>query len=183
MAIKKSLGIGLVIGLLAMAFAALPAMASAAPTIKSGGSTLKVGTAIKATSSNSETVTVAGTLKCTSVSLEGKITENPGAKIGSGSGSTSGCTAGGSPITVSPVTVTSITFNTGGTGTAAFSFGYNIGVSCTLSATAAPFTYSGGTVQFSSAALVGSGTGCPTSGSFSGKFTLTTAAGAAVEVV
>jgi hypothetical protein len=86
MAIKKSLGLGLVIGLLAMAFAALPAMASAASvTLRSGGAggpALAEGAGISAFSENLKFATTAGiTLECSENTLTGTVGTNPGASV------------------------------------------------------------------------------------------------------
>jgi hypothetical protein len=83
MSIKKPLGLSLLVGLMAMAFVALPAMASAAPQLTNpDGTTVAVGTTLTATSTNATTVlTKIGTLRCEEVIVHGVVTENSGTSV------------------------------------------------------------------------------------------------------
>jgi hypothetical protein len=56
MSLKRPLGLGLLIGLVAMAFTALPTMASAAPQLTDAKGSVAVGTTVTATSTNATTV-------------------------------------------------------------------------------------------------------------------------------
>jgi hypothetical protein len=77
MSIKKPFGLGLIVGILALAFAALPAIASATTMDESGGAVTSVGTVITASSSN---LTFDGStglnLECKKNTLSGKLTAN-----------------------------------------------------------------------------------------------------------
>ncbi|MBS1678564.1 MAG: hypothetical protein JST08_14405 [Actinobacteria bacterium] len=122
---RKSLGFGLVIGLLAMAFAALPAMAGAAQLTDANGS-VEVGETVTATSKNAVTnLGLAGELTCEHVVVNGVVTANSGGKVTiamdeAGSDSATGCKLKGGPVSVAP-TLTSINLS-GSTGTAVFDF-------------------------------------------------------------
>ena len=178
MLIKKPIGVGLVIGLLALAFTALPAMAQASPTLRSGKTVLGVGAAVTASSSNLQTVTSLGTLSCTSVALSGTVKVKEPAKIG-GTGTASGCSATGGV----PVEITSITFEDEflatltDTGTVEFKFNVPLaGLSgCHLGGTiGSTWTNESGVVPLTKSTLTGGGgsAGCPTSGELTGTLTL-----------
>lgn len=65
------------------AFAIVPAMASAAPTLKEGTTTLAVGAEIAGTQDGTEAwvfTTSSGNVSCNEVRFAGVVTENPGAK-------------------------------------------------------------------------------------------------------
>jgi hypothetical protein len=128
MSLKKPLGLSLLVGLMAMAFVALPAMASAAPQLTSPkGTTVPVGTTLTATSTNATTVlTGIGTLECEEVVVHGIVIENSGTSVlvgmdETGPDSASGCILSGvGPVAIGP-TLTSISL-TGSSKTASFSF-------------------------------------------------------------
>jgi hypothetical protein len=131
MFVKKSLGLGLLIGLLAMAFAALPAMASAATLTEKGVSVPAgvegKGATVVGTSVNSVTTLAGGTItiKCAKVTVKGIVTVNSGGKVEISMekekvDSATECTANGSPTTISP-TQEGINLS-GTTGTAKFTF-------------------------------------------------------------
>ena len=164
---------------------AIPAMASASQ-LTSGGKAVAVGTVIRATSSNATTDTSAGTLTCVSVSVDGKVTKNSGGEstaTTSGEGTTSGCKLGETAVTITDPTLLGLTLINGTTGSASLTFVADIGaLKCHFSGTV-PATYvpkSG--VLHLAGTLVGSGAGCPTSGSFMGDFSLETTAGVAVTI-
>lgn len=125
MSLKKPLGLALVLGLLAMAFAALPAMASAAsPELTDPFGPVEVGETISATSENA--VTEVGTTKlvCKHVEVHGIVTANGGGTVtvamDGASDTATGCTFGESPTEVKP-TLTSISL-TAAKKTASFDF-------------------------------------------------------------
>jgi hypothetical protein len=126
MSTKKSLGLGLVIGLLALAFAAVPAQAGAAQLTDAGGS-VAVGETVTATSTNSVTVFDNGNrLECADVEVHGIVTANSGGTVAvamdeEGEDTASGCELNEAlPVKVRP-TLTSITL-TPTAKTAAFDF-------------------------------------------------------------
>lgn len=95
-----------VIGLLA--FAAVPAMASASPVLKEGTTTVPIESSIQGTNSGSILLTTSfGTVTCTQSTLAGKLTTNSGTSIagditaasftGTGSGGACASTFPGSP--------------------------------------------------------------------------------------
>jgi hypothetical protein len=75
MSIRKPIGLGLIVGILALAFAALPALASATTMDEAGGGVTPVGTAITAKSANL-TFDGAVNLECKLNTLSGKLTAN-----------------------------------------------------------------------------------------------------------
>ena len=83
MSIKKPLGLSLLVGLMAMAFVALPAMASAATQLTNpNGTRVAVGTTLTATSTNATTVLSKGTtLTCEKVAIHGIVEENSGTSV------------------------------------------------------------------------------------------------------
>lgn len=170
---KKQLGLGLVIGLLAMAFAALPAMANAAPELTtSKEAAVSVGTTVTATSTNAVTVLEkVGTLTCTSVTINGIVEENTGTKVKIGmdkeTDSATGCLLSGVlPVEVKP-TVESIIL-TSTSKTANFSFkSPTLGATETASNAAVTYTGPKATKIHVAGPVVGTATG-----SFSGDFTL-----------
>lgn len=114
MSIRRSFGVGLVIGVLAVAFAALPALASAAPQLTDPKGSVAVGTTITATSTNATTVTETGSLVCKHVEIHGIVKANTGTLVEVEMDGTSDkakeCTFGGEPTEVRP-TLTSITLS------------------------------------------------------------------------
>jgi hypothetical protein len=115
MSIKKPLRLGLIMGLLAMAFAAVPAMASAHALTSPAGTLVPVGTTITATSTNATTVlTGAGTLKCTKSVVNGIVKKNSSGEVevemDKENDTATGCTLEGVETKVS-VTFTSIILN------------------------------------------------------------------------
>jgi len=77
MFVKKPIGIGLMLGLLALAFGALPALASAT-TLKTAAGPLSIGDPVTAFSNSLITKTKAGTLSCEDVELNGSVASNGG---------------------------------------------------------------------------------------------------------
>lgn len=131
MFVKKPLGVGLVIGLLALAFAALPAFASASVTLKANGEALKAGTEVSGTSSNVITETEGGfgpTLECSSVSIHGEVVANESepAELGNGGGSATGCHAGAATVLINSITIPFTRFSAGGVDEAEQTFVYEI---------------------------------------------------------
>jgi hypothetical protein len=79
MSIRKPIGLGLIVGILALAFAALPALASASTTLENltTGKPLAVGTAIDAVSENLVFTGETGVnLECKKSTLAGPLTAN-----------------------------------------------------------------------------------------------------------
>lgn len=190
MTIRKPITLGIIVGLLALAFTALPAMAQAAPTLRSGGKVVAKGTKILGTSSTLKTETPEGTLTCEKVTLEGEVTENPGAKA-AGNGSATGCFVGGTV----PVTITEIVFNisvaAGGAASGNATFVFDLPGSpvtrCHLSgAFTGTWTNGSDVVVIKPSTLTGKkleGPGtCPASGKLSGEVTLETTTGSPVTV-
>jgi hypothetical protein len=188
MFVKKPIGVGLVIGLLALAFTALPAMAQAAPTLKDSKGTLPIGSTVLATSSNLVTVTPTGTLTCEEVTLDGIVTSNPAAAL-EGEGEANGCLVNGA----APVNIESILFTdeffAGGTDAGEVLFTYSIpaaGLSgCFLEGgIATTWTNGSDIVKVTKSHLTGGGgsAGCPEEGDITGELTLETEDGTAVTV-
>jgi len=179
MATSKRVGLGLIVGLLAMAFAALPAIASAAPQLtEPNGTTVPVGATITGTSTDAVTVFTgppSRTLRCKKVVVHGIVTVNSGTVVEVSDDSADvaeECELDGSPIAVSP-TLTLIKL-TSSVKTASFDF------------TAGPFSESSdATVTYTSGAstvhVEGAVTGSA-AGTFSGNFALTNSKGGAIKV-
>jgi|GEM_PF-5485050 len=180
MSIKKPLGLGLVIGLLAMAFAALPAMASAAQLTDPAGS-VEVGETITGESGNAvTTVPGVGELRCVSVVVNGIVTKNSGGDVQvamDGAGDTAtGCTIAGKGTLVSP-TLTSISLS-GATGSAVFDFTVATEKGpCPASSTSGVSWTSGTSSLHVEGPVLPGAEGCP-GGLFHGDFTLSDANGA-----
>jgi hypothetical protein len=87
MSIKKPLGLSLLVGLMAMAFVALPAIANAAPELTNdpAHTTVAKGTTVTATSTNATTVLGVApnqtTLTCTKVAVHGIVEKNTGTEV------------------------------------------------------------------------------------------------------
>lgn len=126
MQFKRPLGFGLFVGLLAMAFAALPALAGAAQLTDESGTAVETPATISAASTNAETVlTPGGTLTCKHVEVHGILTTNSGGSVvvamdEAGADSATECSLEGTEVTVEP-TLEGINLS-GSTGTASFSF-------------------------------------------------------------
>jgi hypothetical protein len=170
---KKPLGLGLLIGLIAMAFGALPAMASAAPQLtNSNGTTVAVGTTLTATSTDATTTfpSLGITLTCEKVTVNGIVQKNNGTEVEvsmdeAGVDSATGCKANGTPVEIKP-TLTTIKL-TASTKTALFDFSApSLGLSESSDATV---SYTGPCAK--SIHVAGSVTGTA-SGSFTGDFTI-----------
>lgn len=128
MNIRRPLSLGLVIGLLAMAFAALPALASAAELTNSEGASVEPGATVSGTSTNAITETQFGPLVCEHVEVHGIVEVNSGGEVEvvmdeEGGDSATGCTFMGKSATVEP-TLNSINLS-GSSGTANFQFVVN----------------------------------------------------------
>jgi hypothetical protein len=180
---KKTMVLAMAIG--ALLALAIPAAASASQ-LTSGGKALGVGSVVQATSINATTDTSAGTLKCSHVSVAGKVTKNTGGEstaTTSGEGTTSGCEFGTLPATITDATLLGLTLLSPTNGSASVTFVADIGaLKCHFAGTVAVTYTAGGSVLHLAGTLAGTGTGCPTSGAFMGDFALTTTAGAAVTV-
>jgi hypothetical protein len=180
MSISKRTGLGLIVGLLALAFAALPAIANAAPELtEPTGTTVPVGATITGTSTNAVTKLDAPpkqqNLTCKKVVVHGIVKANSGTVVeivDDSADTAEGCEIEGAAITVKP-TLTSINL-TSAAKTAAFDF-----TAGTLSETSnATVTYVSGA---STIHVAGPVTGGRT-GSFSGDFTLTNSKGGLIKV-
>lgn len=169
MRFKKSLGLGLVVGLLAMAFAALPALAGAAQLTDESGSAVETPATISAASENAETIlTPGGLLVCKRVDVHGILTTNSGGSVvvtmdEAGVDTATDCTLEGKEVTVEP-TLEGINLS-GSAGTASFSF--KLGAATEFSTSAVEWS-----PPASSAHVSGAVTGS-VPGSFSGDFTFT----------
>jgi hypothetical protein len=115
MTIRKPIGLSLLVGLMAMAFVALPAVAGAAPTLTTpSGSTVPVGTTLTATSTNATTVLDDGTtLTCEHVTIHGIVEKSSDTEVLVGMEKTSvdtaeGCLADGFLPVEIEATLTSI---------------------------------------------------------------------------
>lgn len=182
MSVKKPLGLGLLIGLMAMAFGVLPAMASAAPELTNpNGTTVTVGTTLTATSTNATTVIPAleTTLTCEKVAVHGIVTKNNGTEVEvsmdeSGADSATGCKRNGStPVEVKP-TLTTIKL-TASTMTASFDF--SVPLLGLAESSDAAVTYTGPCAK--SIHVAGSVVGSA-AGTFSGDFTIENSKGEAI---
>jgi hypothetical protein len=181
---KKTMVLAMALG--ALLALAIPAMASASQ-LTSGGKALAVGTVVQATSSNAKTVVGETALTCTSVAVSGKLTKNTGGEsvaTTNGAGTTSGCKFGTTAATITDATLLGLTLVSPTVGTASLTFVADIGpLVCHFSSTSVAVTYTAGASSIHLAGtLIGSGSGCPTSGAFSGDFALETTAGVAVIV-
>lgn len=178
MKVTKPLGLGLIVGLLAMAFAAVPAVASAAPQLtEPSGAAVPENATITGTSTNAVTVlTGAGTLKCGKVVVHGIVTKNTGTLVEvamDGEADTAeGCTLEGSPVSVKP-TLTSIKL----TPTEKLAvFDFTAGTAAETSTSTITYTSGASSIHVEGPV---SGT---LPGSFSGDFALTNASGKAIKV-
>ena len=176
----------MLLGMAVVAFAALalPAVASAAPALtEPAGTLVPKGATIVGTSTNSTTVTSAGTLTCAKVTVTGEVTENTGSSVkgvAKGEGKTEGCKLGSSSLTITDPTLLAISSNTPGKGVVSLTFIADLfGIPCHFVGNNLPFTYTSGSDSMSIAGtLTGtSGFPCPSSGSFSGTYTLETSNG------
>jgi hypothetical protein len=183
-----SLGVLAACAFSALAFAALPAMAQAAPKFvnSSTGKALAKGSAIRATSTNTAFKSSLGTLSCKKVTLNGTVTSNPPAAT-SGTGTSEECEASGVPVFIT-VTDYSEEFFAGGSGSATMAFNWDVpafGLVCHLEGTV-PMTWTSGTEEVEivpNSALTGGGSaGCPGSQEISGSFRLETTAATPVPV-
>jgi hypothetical protein len=169
MSLKKPLGLGLIVGLVAMAFAALPAFAGAAELTDASGNPLPPGTTITGTSTNAITETGLGTLKCEHVVVNAVLEVNSGGNVKAGmDGANDTATNCEIPalgeVTVEP-TLLSISAS-GSSGTAAFEF--LVAGSLEEESTSTVTWVSGGTSLHVEGPVTGS-----LEGHFSGDFALT----------
>jgi hypothetical protein len=173
---RKSLG--LVIGLLAMAFAAFPALAGAAQLTDAGGSVAE-GETVTATSTNAVTIfDNENTLECADVEVHGIVTKNAAGVVevsmdGEGGDTATGCKLNKVTTVVVLPTLTSITL-TPTANTAAFDFSApELKLSESSNSTV---TYTGpATKVHVEGPVVGS-----VKGTFSGDFTVSDAEGAVI---
>jgi hypothetical protein len=176
MTIKRSFGAGLVVGVLAVAFAALPAFASAAPQLTDAKGSVTVGTTVTGTSTNATTVTASGNLVCKHVEVHGIVKANTGTlvevEMDGSSDRAKECTFAGNPTEVKP-TLTSITLSSS-VKRAVFDFEVLTGSGFVPESSTSTITYTSGA---STIHVAGPVTGA-ISGTFSGDFTLSDANGA-----
>jgi hypothetical protein len=177
--IKKMMLLVAAVGVLA-AFA-VPAAASAAPLlVNSKGAAVSKVTITQDPSALVKTVTSAGTLGCETIDVTAALSKDTETEaVGSGSGSAGNCKVNGSvPATITSITASSLILKSNTTGTAKFSFLYDVplgGLSgCTLTGTVGlTYAHKTNTVSIGTPnTLTGSGTGCPTSGTITGSFVL-----------
>jgi hypothetical protein len=186
---KKPFGIGLAVGLLALAFAALPAMASAAELTDEAGA-VPVGEEIRAESGNTTTKTAVGELKCKKVNIGGEVTTNSGgtvtlAMLPASEEIAQECVRS-TPLGEEAVTV-SATFThlhlSPETNTAVFDFSVKFpglgGLVCNFEGTVAASAIEGGAKLNAKGTVVGtSAEPCPKGGEFNGDFALSDSNGA-----
>jgi hypothetical protein len=199
MSIKKPLGVGLVIGLLAMAFAALPAMASASVTFSAEEAALASGAKINAVGSDVITETEGGvgpTLECNKTEINGEVGSNgtEPATVINNSGSATECEASnGAPVLVTSITVGTISFFANHTDSTHLVFNYDVFfgpgptefIACSFEGTVGTtWTAVSNVDTIVPSALTrgaGSNPACPANGSIHGHLALTSG-GAAVEI-
>jgi hypothetical protein len=167
----------------ALGVMAISASAASAVTFKEGTTVVPVSSKVTGTSTNTQTVTSVGTLKCTKVALNSSVKTNPGspAVLNSGTGTATGCTAGAATVNIKTVTFEPIEFLANHTNKSSkIKFTYEIvGVAtgCFLEGPATSTWTSGSSSIHVAASLTGGGGGlCPTSGTLSGDFSLETTA-------
>jgi hypothetical protein len=143
--IKK---LGLLIAAVAVLAFAVPAAASAAPSITSvAGTKAPVNTKITGTASDvSFTSSTLGTITCDEVTIYGKLSENTGTsvKMGTeGEGTTENCEDNGDEISFSDITVTNLAMTVVNKGTLSFDATAHLpgALECVFTGTNVPFTY------------------------------------------
>jgi hypothetical protein len=104
MSIRKPIGLGLIVGILALAFAALPALASATTLDNGAGTVLLPGAAVAGESGNLVFESVTGVkLECKKNALSGKVTVNaPTPKVNITSATFKNATGGAACLTNVP---------------------------------------------------------------------------------
>ena len=122
--VRKS---SLLVALLTVVAVAVPASAGAAPAAtNSEGKLLPVGTLLQITNIGPVTVqTSLGVGRCETVVGTGELTANTGSTVKGvqkGLGSTSACTLGGKPITITDITIANLHSAVVGTGTGTATF-------------------------------------------------------------
>jgi hypothetical protein len=144
-----------------LAFAA-PALANASSITSSAGKLTPVGTAITATGSDfTQTSNLLGSITCEKLNVKFTLTKNSGSAF-EGSGTSekpaqSGCRNGEKTLIYTSFDITNIASTTSGSGTLSFTAVEDIGtITCTVTGTAIPFTYTPGTsaIKFASAGPV-----------------------------
>jgi hypothetical protein len=188
---KKPIGIALILGLLALAFAAMPAFAAAQPTLTENGEEIREGETVFASQLAADPVvthTGLGTLECNNIELEGEVTENPGAEIGNGGGIATECEAAGNEVIIESIAF-SDRFNEDTTDTADLAFTYFIPAingHCFLESADVLTTWENESdvVEIDPSLLTGGGDSpfCPTEGTIEGSLTLETEDGTPVTV-
>jgi len=175
---------------------AVPAMANAAvPTIQnSAGEPLGVPTNIVGTGSEVNlTSSSLGSIKCTTITLEGVLTVNDmtngitGSNTGQPSPPTTDCTKGKNTVNVTNVTLTDLSSTVGGDALASFTAEVDIGAStqCTFTGTNVTGTYANGgdILTFAAAPNITSlPVACGTA-KLDGSFTLEEKGGGAIKAV
>lgn len=186
--IKKTMLLAISVGAL-VAFAA-PTAASAQQLLENG-TPLAKGAEFTATSTNLVTTTAAGTLECVNVTIHAEVKNNKAttSEAVSKSVTTTNCVTT-TPESV-PTTITAASANfhlePSGVGTAGATFIADIGPSlqCHFASTtpALGITYTTNTDSVHvEGTLVGTGVGCPSSGTIHGDFTLETSNGTAITI-
>ncbi len=158
---------------------AIPALASATPTLTKNASdppagSIPTGTVIKGTAVTTGTIgtpkltsTILGTIECNSLAITGTLTTNSGGTVTGTSGglfTSANCTNKGNPVTVTKIEVTDLLSTVSGKGTASFTSTIDVaGLNCVFTGTSIPFTYTvgGDIIKFEKAGTVdGSPAGC-----------------------
>jgi len=179
---------------------AIPSMANAATGLTTGGSPggvlVPVGTKIRGTNVGVITTTTnkVGNIECSTVTVEGEVTENSETKgikgVGVGEGTASECNVGGNAATITNIKLNSLASSAAETeeGKAELSFTADLPGStvCNFSTaaggTVGTFVTNSDKITFTKAPLVAAPTGCGKA-TLDGTFTLETLAGAAVFIM
>ena len=172
---------------------AVPAFASAAPTLQTpGGEILKTPQAIKGTGTNvTLTSSTLGKIICGSLNLNGTLNVNTVAAGIEGSGvnekpEQSNCLNGTKSVIVTGVTLTNLKSTVGGTATASFTATVDIAaLECTFTGTNIGGTYTNGgnTLSFSEAGTITSSPAACGTAKLDASFVLEKANGEAIKAV
>lgn len=180
MNVKK---LSLLLAAVAVFATAVPAIASAAPTVtKQAGVSAPVGSLLTATNVGPVKITssLLGTIECETLDIrEIKLTLNAGGLVNAesnGAFSTADCTSGTKDVTVTTVKLEKTSSSVAGKGTTNFTISLDVvgGLSCTYTGTNVPFTYvvAGNHMTFNKAGPVdGAPAGCG-SATFDATYTL-----------
>jgi hypothetical protein len=176
--IKKLMLLAMAVGL--VVFAA-PAFASAAPLVTD----LEGGTATSVTATQDPEDPVIthllgglGQLECSAIDLSiGLESNEEESAMGSGTGTATGCHDGLAPVNITEINVSTITLNAGGTGSASFTFKYDVPAlgltNCEFSGTVGlSFVTNSSTITITEPNALTGSAGCPPAATITGSFVL-----------